>query len=279
MRKLVIALVLMVMLSPLVAGERVSYGNLEFHVVSTEEELNDLISQHDGEYFFLFYHSESCPACQYMKEQVFPTKDAENALRGLVLVAVDVYRGRELTNLQYRVDGRVLVIQPDNTGYYTPKKPGETINIRVPGTPTMVIFKVEDGVKVLKGVAIGALSPEGLRLFVEKSIGSEATSSTPTTTSSSPPTETSTPPQGEDNKPNLTLGALLTVFSAGILSVFSPCVLPVIVGALTLTFANRNVEAIVAGMVASFALLGALVGSLGNYASQIQGALYLIGGL
>ncbi|WP_456443878.1 hypothetical protein [Thermococcus sp.] len=31
-------------------------------------------------------------------------------------------------------------------------------------------------------------------------------------------------------------------------------------------------------MVASFALLGALVGSLGSYASQIQGALYLIGG-
>ena len=58
-----------------------------------------------------------------------------------------------------------------------------------------------------------------------------------------------------------------------------PCVLPVIVGALTLTFARRSVEAIVAGMVASFALLGALVGSLGDYASQIQGALYLIGGL
>ncbi len=57
-----------------------------------------------------------------------------------------------------------------------------------------------------------------------------------------------------------------------------PCVLPVIAGALSLTFARRRVEAIIAGMVASFALLGALVGSLGSYASQIQGALYLIGG-
>ncbi|WP_297070148.1 cytochrome c biogenesis CcdA family protein, partial [Thermococcus sp.] len=51
------------------------------------------------------------------------------------------------------------------------------------------------------------------------------------------------------------------------------------VGALSLTFARRKVEAVIAGMVASFALLGALVGSLGNYASGIQGALYLIGGV
>ena len=222
MRRVVLALVLLLVLSPFVAGEEVSYGNLEFHVVSTEEELDYLISQHNGEYFFIFYHSESCPACRYMKETVFPTGDAENALKGLVLVAIDVYQGRELTNLQYRVDGRVLVIQPDNAGYYTPKKPGEAINIRVPGTPTMVVFKAEDGVKILKGVAIGALSPEGLKLFVEKSIENAMTSSTPTTTSSSSPTETSTQTQEEDNKPNLSLGVLLTIFSAGILSVFSP---------------------------------------------------------
>lgn len=269
------------MFSGLVTGGKVSYGNLEFHTVSTKEELNALVLEHDGEYFFLFYHSESCPACRYMKENVFPTKDAEDALKGLVLVAVDVYQGRELTNLQYRVEGKVLVIQPDNAGYYTPKKPGETINIRVPGTPTMVIFKAVNGVRVLKGVAIGSLSPKGLKLFVEKSIGGETTNSSPmmTSSSSSTSTEMNSPPPAENTKPHLTSGVLLTVFSAGILSVFSPCVLPVIIGALMLTFAKRNVEVIIAGMVVSFALLGALVGSLGNYASQIQGALYLIGGL
>ena len=126
------------------------------------------------------------------------------------------------------------------------------------------------------------MSPEGLKLFVEKSLETETngkpTGTSTSSSSTSPPAET-TSPAGESQKPNLTFGALLTVFSAGILSVFSPCVLPVIIGTLSLIFARRSVEAIVTGMVVSFALLGALVGSLGSYASQIQGALYLIGGL
>ncbi|WP_297459623.1 cytochrome c biogenesis protein CcdA [Thermococcus sp.] len=279
MRRALIVVGLLLLWTGLVAGGVVRYGNLEFHDVTTVEELNRLISEHNGEYFFLFYHSETCPACSYMKERVFSTREAAEALEDFVRVSVDVYRGRELTNLRYRVDGRVLVIQPDNAGYYLPKKPGEEINVGVPGTPTMVIFKAENGTRVLKGVAVGALQPEGLKLFVERSIGSGKRGSNSTATSSNTPGEKINQPRGEKTKPNLTLGVLLTVFSAGILSVFSPCVLPVVVGALTLTFARRNVEAIVAGMVVSFALLGALVGSLGSYASQIQGALYLIGGL
>ena len=281
MRKALLMAFLLVLFAGFAAGAKVSYGNLDFHAVSTQDELSRLISEHNGEYFFLFYQSETCPACRYMKEQVFPTHEAEETLRGFVRVSVDVHRGRELTNLRYRVDGRILVIQPDNAGYYVPKKPGEEINIRVPGTPTMVIFKAENGTMVLKGVAVGALSPEGLKLFVEKSLETETngkpTDTSTSSSSTSPPAET-TSPAGESQKPNLTFGALLTVFSAGILSVFSPCVLPVIIGTLSLTFAKRSVEAIVTGMVVSFALLGALVGSLGSYASQIQGALYLIGG-
>ena len=281
MKRALLVVMFLLLFSGLAAGGEVSYGNLKFYTVSNENGLNALISAHEGGYFFIFYNSESCPACRYMKESVFPTQEAEMALRGLVLVAVDVYRGRSITTLRYRVNGPVLVIQPDNAGYYTPKKPGEKISVGVPGTPTMVIFKVENGTKVLKGVAVGALNPAGLALFVEKAVGGKGGTKNATgagTGESNTPVEQNTAETG-NTRSNLSLAVLLPIFSAGIVSVFSPCVLPVIVGTLSLTFARRKVEAIIAGMVASFALLGALVGSLGGYASQIQGALYLIGGV
>ncbi|AAL80829.1 cytochrome C biogenesis protein [Pyrococcus furiosus DSM 3638] len=276
MRRALLTFIVLLLFAGLVTGREVSYGGLKFHDVSTEEELNSLISAHEGEYFFIFYHSESCPACSYMKESVFPTEKAKQALKSLNLVAVDVYRGREITTLRYRVEDKVIVLQPDNFGYYTPKKPGEEISVGVPGTPTMVIFKVVNGTKVLKGVAVGALNPDGLEFFVKTAIGDDLQSPTESTGTQSEMAEKGA--SEENLNTNLSLAVLLPIFSAGIVSVFSPCVLPIIVGTLSLTFAKRSVEAIVTGMVASFALLGALVGSLGEYASRIQGALYLIGG-
>ncbi|MDI3476470.1 MAG: hypothetical protein PWQ79_2269 [Thermococcaceae archaeon] len=274
-RALPIVIFFLLFAGSVVAGE-VSYGGLKFHDVSSEEELNSLISAHEGEYFFIFYHSESCPACSYMKESVFPTEKAKQVLEGLNLVEVDVYRGREITTLRYRVEGKVIVLQPDNSGYYTPKKPGEEVSVGVPGTPTIVIFKVVNGTKVLKGVAVGALNPDSLEFFVKTAIGDELQNATGANGAQSETAEKEA--SKESPNTNLSLAVLLPVFSAGIVSVFSPCVLPIIVGTLSLTFARRSVEAIVAGMIASFALLGALVGSLGEYASSIQGALYLIGG-
>ncbi|ASJ01468.1 cytochrome C biogenesis protein [Thermococcus gorgonarius] len=276
MRRALLIFVLSLIFAGFVAAGEVSYGGLGFHDVSSEEELNALISAHEGEYFFLFYHSQSCPACRYMKESVFPTQKAREVLSGINLVAIDVYKGRELTNLRYVVKEKVFVIQPENSGYYTPKNPGEKINVGVPGTPTMVLFKVENGEKVLKGVAVGALTPDGLEFFIKTAIGDELQNSTTNSTQTETAKEVVTE---ESSGTRLSLTVLLPIFSAGVLSVFSPCVLPVIAGALSLTFARRRVEVIIVGMVASFALLGALVGSLGSYASQIQGALYLIGGV
>ena len=277
MRRAFLILMVSVLFTGFVVAGKVSYGGLEFHDVSSGKELETLLSAHEGEYFFIFYHSETCPACQYMKESVFPTRKAREVLSGINLVAIDVYRGRELTNLQYVVKGKVLVIQPENSGYYTPTKPGERINVGVPGTPTMVLFKVENGEKVLKGVAVGALNPDGLEFFVRTAIGDEPRTSADNGTQTE--TAKDEAPAGKSTGTRLSLAVLLPIFSAGVLSVFSPCVLPIIVGTLSLTFARRKVEAIIAGMVASFALLGALVGSLGDYASQVQGALYLIGGV
>ena len=276
MRRALLMLVILSLLIPLASAGTVRYGNMSFHDVTTEKELRELVSSNGGRYFFIFYHSESCPACQYMKTNVFPTATAEKALSGFVLVSVDVYRGRSITTLRYRVYSPVVVIQPDNAGYYRPKTPGEEISVGVPGTPTMVVFKAVNGTMVLKGVAVGALNPDGLAYFLEKATEGEEFQTVPR-----PEGQGSSARDGSEASnrgSNLSLAVLLPIFSAGIVSVFSPCVLPVIVGTLSLTFARRKVEAIIAGMVASFALLGALVGSLGNYASQIQGALYLIGG-
>ena len=275
MRRALLMLVALSLLMPLASAGTVKYGNLSFHDVTTEKELQELVSSNEGRYFFIFYHSESCPACQYMKTNVFPTTTAEKALRGFVLVSVDVYRGRSITTLRYKVYSPVIVIQPDNAGYYSPKTPGEEISVGIPGTPTMVVFKVVNGTMVLKGVAVGALNSNGLAYFLEKTREEE-----PQTATQDSEQKSRTENASEtSNRSNLGLAVLLPIFSAGIVSVFSPCVLPVIVGTLSLTFARRKVGAIVTGMVASFALLGALVGSLGSYASQIQGALYLIGGV
>jgi len=264
-------LITLVIFTSLVSASSVTYGNLEFYTISSEKELETLLSDHEGEYFFIFYHSETCPACNYMKTNVFPTQKAKEVLRDINLVSIDVYKGRALTNLQYKVYDKVLVIQPDNVGYYTPKEEGELINVGVPGTPTMVIFKVENGEKILKGVAVGALNPEGLEFFVQNSLG-DATNSERSSEESQGKDETS-------STGNLSLAVLLPIFSAGILSVFSPCVLPLIAGTFSLLFAKRKIEVVIAGLVVSFSLLGALAGSLGSYIAQVRGALYLVGGL
>ncbi|NJE00944.1 cytochrome c biogenesis protein [Thermococcus sp. JdF3] len=278
MRRALLMLVVLSLFIPLASAGTVKYGNLSFHDVTTEKELQELVSSNDGEYFFVFYHSESCPACQYMKTNVFPTATAEKALSGFLLVSVDVYKGRSITTLRYRIYDPVIVIQPENAGYYKPKTPGEEISVGVPGTPTMVVFKTVNGTMVLKGVAVGALNPDGLAYFLEKATEGEETQTAIQSDDQKPPSAQDVSETANGGS-NLSLAVLLPIFSAGIVSVFSPCVLPVIVGTLSLTFARRKVEAIIAGMVASFALLGALVGSLGSYASQIQGALYLIGGI
>ncbi|WP_042699750.1 cytochrome c biogenesis protein [Thermococcus sp. PK] len=271
MRKPTMLLIALVIFTSLVSASIVTYGNLEFYTISSEKELEILLSDHEGEYFFIFYHSETCPACNYMKTNVFPTQKAEKVLRGINLISIDVYKGRALTNLQYKVYDKVLVIQPDNVGYYTPKEKGELINVGVPGTPTMIIFKVENGERILKGVAVGALNPEGLEFFVQNSLG-DATNSERSSKESQGKDETS-------STGNLSLAVLLPIFSAGILSVFSPCVLPLIAGTFSLLFAKRKVEVVIAGLVVSFSLLGALAGSLGSYIAQVRGALYLVGGL
>lgn len=264
-------LIALVIFTSLVSASSVTYGNLEFYTISSEKELETLLSDHEGEYFFIFYHSETCPACNYMKTNVFPTQKAKEVLRDINLVSIDVYKGRALTNLQYKVYDKVLVIQPDNVGYYTPKEEGELINVGVPGTPTMIIFKVENGERILKGVAVGALNPEGLEFFVQNSLG-DATNSERSSEESQGKDETS-------STGNLSLAVLLPIFSAGVLSVFSPCVLPLIAGTFSLLFAKRKVEVVIAGLVVSFSLLGALAGSLGSYIAQVRGALYLVGGL
>ncbi len=264
-------LITLVIFTSLVSASSVTYGNLEFYTISSEKELETLLSDHEGEYFFIFYHSETCPACNYMKTNVFPTQKAKEVLRDINLVSIDVYKGRALTNLQYKVYDKVLVIQPDNVGYYTPKEEGELINVGVSGTPTMIIFKVENGERILKGVAVGALNPEGLEFFVQNSLG-DATNSERSSKESQGKDETS-------STGNLSLAVLLPIFSAGILSVFSPCVLPLIAGTFSLLFAKRKVEVVIAGLVVSFSLLGALAGSLGSYIAQVRGALYLVGGL
>ncbi len=245
------------------ANQTITFGKVQFIDVTTMDELTKIISSHEGEYFFLFYHSQTCPACNYMKESVFADPNiAELMDQNIIPVAVDVYKGREIKSLRYIIKDKVLVIQPDNAGYYVPKSEKEEITVSVPGTPTMVVFKVEKGEKILKGVAIGALSPKSFESFIK-----EATKDKQTFQSE------------KQEKSKISFAVLLTIFSAGILSIFSPCVLPLIISGFTLILAKRNLELIISGIIVSFSLLGALAGSLGSFVAQIASLFYLIGGV
>ncbi|WP_461865733.1 hypothetical protein [Thermococcus sp.] len=69
-RKVLLILVVLSFFIPLVSA---NMGNLSFYDITTEKELQELILSNEGRYFFVFYHSESYPACNYMKTSVFPT--------------------------------------------------------------------------------------------------------------------------------------------------------------------------------------------------------------
>ncbi|AIF69959.1 hypothetical protein PAP_07850 [Palaeococcus pacificus DY20341] len=248
--------------------QEMKYGGITFNIASTQSELSEIIAANEGKYIFLYYYSPTCPACNYMKETTFKDPATIKLIEeNLIPVAIDVNRGRDITSLRYILNTNVLVIQPDNVGYYTPKSRGEEVAVSVPGTPTMVIFKVENGKMVLKGLAVGALNSKSFDFFVRGSIGSEKAD------------QSASREQSKEEESNLSLAVLLPIFSAGIVSVFSPCVLPLIVSGFTLIFAKRNLEVLIAGMVLSFSLLGALAGSLGAFTAQIRSLFYLIGGI
>ncbi len=274
MKRMSILIFLLLIMPALVeALPTVKYGAVNFIPVATENELNEVINANEGQYIFVYYYSPTCPACKYMRDNVFADPSIVRLLsERAVPVIVDVYKGREVTSLRYKVYSKVLVIQPDNSGYYTPKSPGEEVTVSVPGTPTMVVFKVENGERILKGVAVGALNKQGFESFIEQTTEKKANVKT-----STPRAPTTTTAQTQ-NESRLTFAVLLTIFSAGILSVFSPCVLPLVVSGFALILAKRNLELIILGMIAAFSLIGGAAGALGSYISQITALLYLIGG-
>ncbi|AHF80179.1 urease accessory protein UreH domain-containing protein [Thermococcus paralvinellae] len=274
MKRTSILIFLLLITSALVKSfSTVEYGNVEFIPVATESELNEVIDANEGQYILIYYYSLTCPACKYMRDNVFIDPNVVQLLsERAVPVIVDIYKGREVTSLRYKIYSKVLVIQPDNLGYYTPKSPGEEITVSVPGTPTMVIFKVENGEKILTGVAVGALNKQGFEFFIKETTKKRANIQT-----SNFKTSTTTVVQTQ-NESHLTFAVLLTIFSAGILSVFSPCVLPLVVSGFALILAKRNLQIIILGMIAAFSLIGGLAGALGSYVAQITALFYLIGG-
>ncbi|MGC8994263.1 MAG: cytochrome c biogenesis CcdA family protein, partial [Pyrobaculum sp.] len=82
--------------------------------------------------------------------------------------------------------------------------------------------------------------------------------------------------------PPLTPGAylqLLASFAAGAVSVFSPCVLPVLTIAATTYLARRSLALVLAGMTLSFAAIATVVTVAASWAgSVVNTVLYAVGG-
>jgi cytochrome c biogenesis protein CcdA len=185
-------------------------------------------------------------------------------LRGVNLVSIDLadyfMRGVEAV-----ADGRVYIYYGDSL---REQKASGRQNIPVIGTPTVVMGYVKDGVLHVTFVMIGAADPDTFLKFLDMAYGQQ----------------TSTPQQ-QTQQPAAREGAQAFVqialsFAAGVASVFSPCVLPVLTIAATTYLARRSLPLVLAGMAASYAVIATVVSAVAAWVGEVVNVvLYAVGGV
>jgi cytochrome c biogenesis protein CcdA len=237
-------------------------GQLQFTDVKSQQDLAAALGR-DGP-VLVFIHQPNCPGCLYLKTQVFPDGRVASALRGVNLVSIDLadyfMRGVEAV-----ADGRVYIYYGDSL---REQKASGRQNIPVIGTPTVVMGYVKDGVLHVTFVMIGAADPDTFLKFLDMAYGQQ----------------TSTPQQ-QPQQPAAREGAQAFVqialsFAAGVASVFSPCVLPVLTIAATTYLVRRSLPLVLAGMAASYAVIATVVSAVAAWVGEVVNVvLYAVGGV
>lgn len=246
-------------------------GQLNFVEVSTHEDLDKALR--DGP-VLIFIHSPTCPSCKYMISEVFTREDVAKSLRGVNLVSIDVSKSR-ISSLEVEIDGQVYIYYG---GLRTYRGSGRE-NLPILATPTVVMGYVKNGTLRLTFVAVGAVNPATFLQFVNTAYSGESSSRLPHTarpdeaSGGRPAEESGTQPQYASF-----ILQLLTSFAAGAVSVFSPCVLPVVTIAATTVFARRNLLVVLLGMVASYAALATALSGATVVAKNAVTVLYAVGG-
>jgi cytochrome c biogenesis protein CcdA len=237
-------------------------GQLQFTDVKSQQDLAAALGR-DGP-VLIYIHQPNCQGCLYLKTQVFPDGRVASALRGVNLVSIDLadyfMRGVEAV-----ADGRVYIYYG---GSLREQKASGRQNIPVIGTPTVVMGYVKDGVLHVTFVVIGAADPDTFLKFLDTAYGQQ----------------TSTPQQ-QTQQPAAREGAQAFVqialsFAAGVASVFSPCVLPVLTIAATTYLVRRSLPLVLAGMAASYAVIATVVSAVAAWVGEVVNVvLYAVGGV
>jgi hypothetical protein len=185
-------------------------GQLQFTDVKSQQDLAAAVGR-DGS-VLIFIHQPDCPGCQYLKTQVFTDGRVASALKGINLVSIDLanylVRGVEAV-----ADGQVYIYYG---GSLREQKVSGRQNIPVIGTPTVIMGYVKDGVLHVTFVMIGAADPDTFLKFLDMAYGQQT---------STPQQQTQQPAAREGVQ---AFAQIALSFAAGVASVFSPCVLPVL---------------------------------------------------
>ncbi len=237
-------------------------GQLQFTDVKSQQDLAAALGR-DGP-VLIYIHQPNCQGCLYLKTQVFPDGRVASALRGVNLVSIDL-ADYFLRGVEAVADGRVYIY---HGGSLRELKASGRQNIPVIGTPTVVMGYVKDGVLHVTFVMIGAADPDTFLKFLDMAYGQQ----------------TSTPQQ-QIQQPAAREGAQAFVqialsFAAGVASVFSPCVLPVLTIAATTYLVRRSLPLVLAGMAASYAVIATVVSAVAAWVGEVVNVvLYAVGGV
>jgi cytochrome c biogenesis protein CcdA/thioredoxin-related protein len=237
-------------------------GQLQFTDVKSQQDLAAALGR-DGP-VLIYIHQPNCRGCLYLKSQVFPDGRVASALRGVNLVSIDLadyfMRGVEAV-----ADGRVYIYYGDSL---REQKASGRQNIPVIGTPTVVMGYVNDGVLHVTFVMIGTADPDTFLKFLDMAYGQQT--STP-----QQPTQQPAAHEGAQAFVQIALS-----FAAGVASVFSPCVLPVLTIAATTYLVRRSLPLVLAGMVASYAVIATVVSAVAAWVGEVVNVvLYAVGGV
>ncbi len=255
-------------------------GQLQFTDVSSAQDLASALR--DGP-LLIFIHQPDCPGCQYLKTQVFTQPQIASALSGVNLISIDLAKYL-IRGLEVVADGQVYIY---SEGALRVAKASGRQNVPVIGTPTVVMGYAKNGEIHVTLIMVGAAPPDVFLQLVKTAYANLQTQQTPQPANTPPPSPErgaaqAAQPTPSAETPPLTPGAylqLLASFAAGAVSVFSPCVLPVLTIAATTYLARRSLALVLAGMTLSFAAIATVVTAAATWAgSVVNTVLYAVGG-
>jgi len=239
-------------------------GQLQFTEVKSQQDLAVVLGR-DGP-VFIFIHQPQCPGCDYLKTQVFPNDRVATALRDINLISIDL-ADYLVRNVEAVADGRVYIYYG---GSLREQKVSGRQNIPVIGTPTVIMGYAKNGTLRVTFVMIGHADPDTFLRFLDMAYGQQT----------STPQRQTRPQQHAAGEGAQAFLQIALSFAAGAVSVFSPCVLPVLTIAATTYLVRRSLPLVLAGMAVSYAVIATAVSAAAAWVGEVANVvLYAVGGV